>query len=199
MDMNVVVPEQALSALRISNDEAYWEFCAANPDIRFERTAQGEITIVPPAGMESEYRGFDLGAALSAWAKKDGRGVVVGSNTEFFLASSAARSPDVAWVSRASLAKLAKDERRKFPHLCPEFVVEVMSPSDRWKNAKEKMVEWMANGVQLGWLIDADRQTVYIYRTDRSEPEKRTAIKKLAGEGPIAGFVVDLTEIWAGL
>ena len=199
MDMNVVVPEQALSALRISNDEAYWEFCAANPDIRFERTAQGEITIVPPAGMESVYRGTDLGGELGAWAKKDGRGVGVGSNTEFFLPNGAARSPDAAWVSKASLAKLAKEERRKFPHLCPEFVVEVMSPSARLKSAKEKMVEWLANGVQLGWLIDADRQTVYIYRADRSEPEKRTGIKKLAGEGPIAGFVVDLTEIWAGL
>jgi Uma2 family endonuclease len=149
--------------------------------------------------MESVYRGTDLGGELGVWAKKDGRGVVVGSNTEFFLPNGAARSPDAAWVSRASLAKLSKDERRKFPHLCPEFIVDVMSPSDRLKDAKEKMAEWMANGVQLGWLIDADRETVYIYRAGRREPEKKTGIKKLAGEGPIAGFVVDLTEIWTGL
>ena len=199
MDMNVVVPEQALSALRISNDEAYWEFCAANPDIRFERTAQGEITIVPPAGMESEYRGTDLVGELRDWAKKDDRGVVVGSNTEFLLPNGAARSPDAAWVSKGQLSKIPKEERRKFPHICPEFVVEVISPSDRLKPAKEKMVEWIANGVQLGWLIDADRETVYIYRAGSSEAEKRTGIMKLAGEGPIAGFVLDLTEVWAGL
>jgi len=162
--MPVVVPEQALSALRIADDGAYWEFCAANPDIRFERTAQGEIVIVPPAGVESEYRGTDLAIELGAWARKDGRGVVVGSNTEFILPSGAARSPDMAWVSKAKLAKLPKEQRHRFPPLCPEFVVEVMAPSDRLKDAKEKMIEWMANGVQLGWLVDGDRQTVYIYR-----------------------------------
>ena len=74
-----------------------------------------------------------------------------------------------------------------------------MSPSDRLKGAKEKMAEWMANGVQLGWLIDGDRRTVYIYRAGQSEPEKRTGIKRLAGEGPIAGFVLELADIWAGL
>jgi Uma2 family endonuclease len=131
--------------------------------------------------------------------RKDGRGVVVGSNTEFILPSGAARSPDMAWVSKAKLAKLPKEQRRRFPPLCPEFVVEVMAPSDRLKDAKEKMIEWMANGVQLGWLVDGDRQTVYIYRAGRREPEKKTGIKKLAGEGPITGFVLDLTEIWAGL
>jgi|SRR5215471_10176986 len=197
--MQVVVPEQALPGLRIPDDDAYWEFCAANPDIRFERTAQGEIVIVPPAGLESEYRGFDLGRELGNWAVKDGRGVVVGSNTEFILPSGAARSPDVAWVSKARLASVPKEQRRKFPPLCPEFVVEVMSPSDRLKPAKQKMAEWIANGVQLGWLIDGDRQAVYIYRSGQTEPEKRTGIRKLAGEGPIAGFVLDLTQIWAGL
>jgi Uma2 family endonuclease len=204
--MQVTLPEQALPAkltlnpkLRIKDDDEYWEFCAANPDIRFERTAQGEIVIVPPAGMESVYRGTELAGELWTWAKKDGRGKVVGSNTEFILPSGAARSPDAAWVSKVRLAKLTKEQRRKFLRLCPEFIVEVMSPSDRLKDAKEKMAEWIANGVQLGWLIDGDRRTVYIYRAGRSEPEKRTGVKKLAGEGPIAGFVLELTDIWAGL
>jgi Uma2 family endonuclease len=94
--------------------------------------------------------------------------------------------------------KLEKDQRRKFARLCPEFIVEVMSPGDRLKDAKAKMVEWIENGVELGWLIDGDRETVYIYRL-RSEPEKKIGLKKLVGEGPIAGFVMDLTEIWAGL
>jgi Uma2 family endonuclease len=85
---------------------------------------------------------------------------VVGSNTEFILPSGAVRSPDAAWVSNAKLAKQSKEQRPKFPPLCPEFIVEVMSPSDRLKDARDNMVEWMANGVQLGWLIDGDRRTV---------------------------------------
>jgi Uma2 family endonuclease len=204
--MQVTLPEQALPAkltlnpkLRIRDDDQYWEFCAANPDVRFERTAQGEIVIVPPVGGEGDYRNTGVSAQLYSWSKKNGRGKAFGPSVEFILPSGAARSPDASWVSNGRLAKLTKEQRRKFLRLCPEFIVEVMSPSDRLKDAKEKMVEWMANGVQLGWLIDGDRQTVYIYRAGRSEPEKRTGIKRLAGEGPIAGFVLDLADIWAGL
>lgn len=205
-DMQVTLPEEALPAkltlnprLRIKDDNEYWEFCVANPDIRFERTAHGEIIIVPPAGGESDFRNLEVSSPLALWAKKDGRGKPFGPSAEFILPNGAALSPDASWVSNGRLAKLTKEQRRKFLRLCPEFVVEVMSPSDRVKDTKTKMAEWMANGVQLGWLIDGDRQTVYVYRAGRSEPEKKTGIKKLAGEGPIAGFVLDLTDIWAGL
>jgi Uma2 family endonuclease len=204
--MQVTLPEQALPAkltlnpkLRIKDDDEYWAFCAANPDVRFERTAQGEIVIVPPVGGEGDFRNMEVSSPLGVWSKKDGRGRAFGPSVEFILPSGAALSPDASWVSNGRLAKLTKEQRRKFLRLCPQFIVEVMSPSDRLKDAKEKMAEWMANGVQLGWLIDGDRQTVYIYRAGRSEPEKRTGIKRLAGEGPIAGFVLDLADIWAGL
>jgi Uma2 family endonuclease len=186
--MQVVLPEQALSSLRILDDEAYWELCAANPDIRFERTAQGEIVIVPPVGGEGNYRNVKVSTQLDNWADKDGRGKAFGPSVEFILPRGAALSPDASWVSNDRLAKLTKEQRRKFPPLCPEFVVEVMSPSDRLKDAKAKMLEWMANGVQLGWLIDADRETVYIYREGQNELEKQTGIRMLKGEGPVAGF-----------
>jgi Uma2 family endonuclease len=204
--MHVVLPDQGLPArlildprLRITDDDEYWEFCAANPDVRFERTAHGEIIIVPPVGGEGDYRNTDVSIQLGVWAKADGRGKSFGPSVEFILPSGAARSPDAAWVSNRRLGKLTKEQRRKFPPLCPEFVVEVMSPSDRLKDAKAKMAEWIANGVQLGWLIDGDRKTVYIYRSGRSEPEKRTGISRLAAEGPVAGFELDLEDIWAGL
>ncbi len=203
--MQVVLPEQALPAKLIlnpelrMNDDEYYDFCMANANVRFERTAQGEIIIVPPAGGESDYRNVELSSQLAVWAKRDGRGKAFGPSVEFILPSGAAYSPDAAWVSNESLARLTKQQKRKFPRLCPEFVAEVMSPSDRLKTAKEKMEDWMANGVQLSWLIDGDNQIVYVYRVGQSDAEKRAGIQKLPGEGPVAGFELDLTDIWAGL
>jgi len=203
--MQVVLPEQALPAkltlnpeLRMSDDE-YWDFCIANANVRFERTAQGEIIIVPPAGGESDFQSVEVIGQLRAWAKRDGRGRAFGTSAEFILPTGAAYSPDAAWVSNENLARLTKEQRRKFLRLCPEFVVEVMSPSDRLKPAQDKMADWMANGVQLSWLIDGDNQTVYIYRAGQSDPDTRTGISRLAGEGPVAGFELNLTDIWAGL
>jgi Uma2 family endonuclease len=203
--MQVVLPEQALPAklelnpeFRMSDDE-YFDFCMANPDVRFERTARGEIIIVPPAGGESDYQNADVIMQLGVWARRDGRGKAFGATTEFILPTGAALSPDAAWVSNARLSTLSKNQLRKFLRLTPEFVVEVMSPSDRLNPAMEKMQEWMRGGVELAWLIDGDTQTVYIFRAGASDAEKRTGIATLSGEGPVAGFELDLTDIWAGL
>jgi Uma2 family endonuclease len=203
--MQVVLPDQALPArltfnpeLRM-NDEDYYAFCVANPDLNLERTAQGDIIIVPSPGAESAYRSADAGSQLYGWAKQDGRGKGFGSSVQFILPTGAALSPDAAWVSNARLAKLTKDQRRKFPPVSPEFVVEVMSPSDRLKPAMEKMQEWLRGGVDLAWLIDADTKTVYIYRAGLNNPEQRTSITTLAAETAVAGFNLDLTDIWAGL
>jgi Uma2 family endonuclease len=205
MGMQVVLPEQALPAtltlnpeLRMSDDE-YFELCQANPRVRFERTDRGEIVIVPPAGIESSYRSGDVASQLIAWAKRDRRGRAFDSSAEFILPTGAALSPDAAWVSNARISTLSKEQRRKFPPVCPEFVVEVMSPSDRLKSAMKKMQEWLRGGIELGWLIDGDAQSVYIYGAGKNEPEKRTGIATLLGEGPVAGCALDLTDIWAGL
>jgi Uma2 family endonuclease len=205
MDMQVVLPEQALPAKLTLNpelcmsDDDYFEFCMANPNVSFERTAQGEIVIVPPAGIESSYRSGDVASQLHAWAKRDGRGKAFDASAEFILPTGAALSPDAAWVSSSRISGLSKQQRRKFPPVCPEFVVEVMSPSDRLKSAMKKMQDWMGGGVELGWLIDGDAQSVYIYSAGKNAPEKRTGIATLLGEGPVAGFALDLTDIWAGL
>jgi Uma2 family endonuclease len=114
------------------------------------------------------------------------------------LPDGSALSPDAAWVSNDALRKLSRQQRREFLALCPEFVVEVMSPSDRLKQAKEKMELWISNGVQLGWLIDGDAQTVYVYRKNRPMKTRRS-ITELAAEGPVAGFVLQLKSIWQGL
>jgi Uma2 family endonuclease len=202
--MQVVLPDEALPArltlnpdLRMSDDD-YYDFCVANPNLRLERTAQGEIVIVPPAGLESDNRNAKIIIHFGQWALRDGRGEAFGPSAEYILPSGAAYSPDVSWISNARLNKLTKKQLRRFPPVVPEFVVEVMSPSDRLKAAKQKMDDWMANGVDLAWLIDGDRKTVWIYRAGH-EPEKRTGITDLPGEGPIAGFVLDLRPIWQGL
>src|SRR5690349_3630558 len=143
-----------LNKERKLTDEEYWAFCEANPDLLIERSAEGEIILVPPAGLESDYRNTDVIEQLRAWAKQDGRGKSFGATAQFFLPNGAGRSPDAAWVSNEKLATLPRVALKRFVRIVPEFVVEVMSPSDRLATASEKMEEWIANGVGLGWLID---------------------------------------------
>jgi len=200
----VVLPELTSSARltldpedRLSDDE-YFDFCVANPDINFERTAQGEIVIVPPAGLESDERSLDAGGALRQWAKRDGRGKACGSSAQFFLPDGSGLSPDAAWVSKEKLASVPKGELKKFPHVVPEFVIEVMSPSDRLRALQRKMRQWAANGVELGWLIDGDHKRVFVYR-GTEDPRIVEGVESIAGEGPVAGFVLPLTDIWEGL
>ena len=154
---------------------------------------------MPPPGGESSFRESNVARQLGNWAERDGRGQAFGPGLQFILPSGAYRSPDAEWVSKEKLTNLTKEQRRQFLRLVPEFVIEVMSPSDRLRDAQQKMdQEWMANGVELGWLIDADSETVYIYRQGRKVDTKKR-LQKLAGEGPVKGFVLDLKTIWEGL
>ena len=203
--MQVVLPVEALPAkltlnpeLRMTDDE-YFDFCQINRNLRLERTAEGEIIIAPPAGYESDRRNTEIVGQLSTWAKQDGRGKASGTSTEFILPTGAALSPDAAWLSNQQISRLSKEQRTKFPPVAPEFVIEVMSPSDRLPAAMQKMQEWIRAGVELAWLIHGDERTVYIYGAGQTDAEMRTGILKLAGVGPVAGFELDLADIWAGL
>jgi Uma2 family endonuclease len=178
--------------------DAYLAFCRANPDLRVERTAEGEIVLMAPAGAESSKRSLKVAAQLDRWAEQDGAGEAFDSSIEFILPDGSALCPDAAWVSNEALGRLTPKQRKEFLHLAPEFVVEVMSPSDRLKSAKTKMEQWIANGVQLGWLIDGDAKAVYVYR-DGHPPKTRRGVLQLAGEGSLEGFVLDLKAIWKGL
>ena len=180
------------------SDEDYWAFCEANPDLHVERTAKGEIVVVPPAGGESDYRNTHVLGELRNWSLQDGRGKAFGPSVQYFLPDGSGLSPDASWVSNHALQRLTKAQRKKFLRLTPEFVVEVLSPTDTLKEAKAKMELWIANGVLLGWLIDGDAETVHVYRKSRPVKTRRHA-RELAGEGPVAGFVLQLTPIWEGL
>ena len=172
-------------------------FCEVNSDVRIERNTQGDIVIMPPAGMESDFRSVEVSTELRLWARRTKSGKTFGSSVEFFLPDGSALSPDAAWVSDLRIASLPTAERRRFPHLVPEFVVEVMSPSDRLPAALRKMEQWMANGVELSWLINGDAKIVYVFRAGM---EMRVVTDdRVAGEGPVEGFVLELGEIWAGL
>jgi Uma2 family endonuclease len=180
------------------SSEEFFDFCQANSLWRIERAADGEIVIMPPAGGETGTRNVDLIVQLGSWTRKDGRGKSFDSNTGFDLPNGAMRSPDAAWVSKSRLAALTREQKRAFIPLCPEFVVELQSPSDSLKTLRRKMVEWVENGAQLAWLIQPESKTVSIYRPG-AEPEPRSGIETIEGEGPVAGFVLDLRDIWAGL
>ena len=179
-------------------DDEYFQFCQINQDLRIERTAQGDLLIMPLAGAESSFRNNELSAELRDWARKDARGRAFDSSVEYILPSGAAYSPDASWVLQSRVNTLTKEQKRKFPPLCPDFVVELMSPSDRLSKTKAKMQEWIANGVQLGWLLDPDHRTAYMYRPS-SEPEQIVNPERLVGDGPVAGFILELADIWAGL
>ncbi len=177
--------------------EDYVAFCAANPKLRCERTAEGKVTLLGAVGGDGSYRSGTVSAELSRWADTNG-GYAFGSNAQFILPDGSALLPDASWVSHANLHTLTYEQRREFLRLVPEFVVEVMCPSDRLKPAKAKMEQWIANGVQLAWLIDGDHETVYVYRKGRNA-ETRRGIQEITGEGPVKGFTLKLQEIWRGL
>jgi Uma2 family endonuclease len=201
--MVVDIPDNLFIYARIEadqpvTDEEFWELCAANPDLHLEREPNGEVVMVPPPGFETGYRNNKLSSQLDTWATRDGRGVAVDSSTDYYLPNGAARRPDASWVLKSRLVRFSKEEKRKFLHLCPDFVVELKSPSDRLPKLKAKMEEWIENGAQLGWLIDPDTRTVHIYRTG-TKPEEVENAASIAGEDPVAGFVLDLNPIWQGL
>jgi Uma2 family endonuclease len=181
------------------DDDEFYEFCQRfEKSFRVERMADGCVVIMAPAGLESSFRNSNLTAQLAAWAERDGRGATVDSNTEFFLPDGSAFGPDAAWISWERVQKLSPTQKRKFARLCPEFIIELMSPSDRLAQTRRKMQLWIDNGVLLGWLIDPDRKTVAIYRPG-VEPESIENPNQVVGEGPVTGFVLELKDIWAGL
>ena len=149
----VVLSLQLHPVIRLSDDE-FFEFCGLNRDLRIERTAGGGITIMPPARGETSDRNAEITMQLRLWAKRDGTGVTFDSSGAFVLPNEAILSPDAAWVLRDRFAALTVEQRAKFPPLCPDFVIELRSPTDSLPVLRSKMQEYIDNGVRLGWLID---------------------------------------------
>jgi Uma2 family endonuclease len=179
-------------------DEEFYQFCQLNPDLRLERTAKGEVIIMPPAGGTTGYRNAELTIAFGQWSKQNGEGVIFDSSTGFNLPKGGTRAPVVAWVRHEQLAPLTSEEKQGFLPLCPDFVLELRSPSDRVADLQKKMKEYIANGARLGWLLVPETRSVYVYRPGRA-PDHMQDITTLSGEPELPGFVLDLTPIWQPL
>ncbi len=181
--------------LPASSDDAFLAQCLANPELRLERSAQGEVLIMPPEGGESGYRGQTVGALLYNWALADGNGLAFGSSTGFRLPDGSIRSPDAAWVRRDRLAMLSAEEKRGFLPLAPDFVIEIRSPTDRLPDLEAKMAAYAAVGVPLGWLIDPESRRVQVYRPQQP-PVVMTDIEQIAADPELPGFVLNLIKLW---
>ena len=184
-----------LSPIVELTDERMFELSRANRDLRLERTAEGELVVMPPAGGQSSRRNAQITFQLTAWANHDRTGIVFDSSGGFKLPNSAIRAPDAAWVRLNSWQKLGDEEKERFLPLCPDFVIELRSSSDTLSELQDKMQEYMENGAQLGWLIDPQEKRVYVY-SQQAQVEVLDNPQTIAGEPVLPGFALDLQEIW---
>lgn len=175
-------------------DEEFEKFCAQNPGLRIEMTSEGIMIIMLPVTPEGSSRNFRLTTRFGAWAEVDGTGVGFESSAGFTLPNGAKRSPDVSWMRKELWDALTPEQRNEFTHICPDFVVELRSKTDRLRTLQNKMKEYMANGAQLGLLIDPIGHQVHIYHAD-SSVEMLDHPKVISGEPLLPGFVLRLDGI----
>ena len=180
---------------KISDDE-FERFCRRNPDVEIELTKEGELIIMPPTGGKTGIRNFSLIGYFYNWVEKNQSGVGFDSSTVFKLPNRAKRSPDLAWIKNERWESLTAEEQEKFPPLCPDFVVELRSPSDSIKNLQAKMDEYIENGASLGWLIDPLERKIYVYRSD-SEMEILETPDTVSGEPLLKNFSLKMKKIWS--
>ncbi|MHC0062920.1 Uma2 family endonuclease [Nostoc sp. UIC 10890] len=175
-------------------DEQFFQMCQKNRDYRFERTASGEILIMPPTGSDTGNRNFDMVVELGIWNKQTKLGKGFDSSTGFTLPNGAERSPDASWVKIERWNALTPEQQEKFAPICPDFVVELRSRTDSLKELQEKMQEYIENGAQLGWLIDRKNKRVEIYRPGKDVEILDNPVS-LSGENVLPGFVLNLQQI----
>ncbi|GAB3948513.1 Uma2 family endonuclease [Spirosoma harenae] len=176
------------------NDDEFIRFCQDNPDLKFERRKNGDIVFMANTGGESGNYNFEIGADFAIWNRQTRFGKFFDSSTAFRLPDTSIMSPYVSAITQSRWDILTPEQRRKILHLCPDFVLELRSQSDRLKDCFEKMDDWMANGCRLGWLIDLTNQLTYIYRPNQDR-EEVNGLGQLSGEDVLPGFVLDLRTL----
>ena len=181
--------------LQMTEDE-FFEFCQINRDLQIERNQSGEVLIIPPTGSETGNREGNIFGPLWVWSEQDGTGITFTSSAGFTLSTGAERAPDAAWIKLERWNALSPEKQKKFAPICPDFVLELRSDSDKLKPLQEKMAEYMREpGVKLGWLIDRKNRRVYIYRPGLpTECLENPAT--VSGDPVLPGFVLNMSKIW---
>ncbi|MBW4639869.1 MAG: Uma2 family endonuclease [Gloeocapsa sp. UFS-A4-WI-NPMV-4B04] len=180
--------------VQLTNDQ-FFEFCQLNQNLRFERTARGELLIMPPTGTGAGGRNFRLIGQLFIWTEQNKTGIGFDSSTGFILPNGATVSPDAAWIKLERWNALSTEQQEKFAAISPDFVVELRFSSDNLIVLKAKMQEYIDNGAKLGWLIDRKHRKVYIYRPQMSVECLDNPVT-VSGDPELPGFVFDLSKIW---
>ena len=177
------------------SDRDLEQLCRDNPETRFETTPQGRLIVMSPTGSESGKLNLSLAAQIWNWNDRSRLGVVFDSSAGFKLSNGATRSPDVSWVRRSKWDSLSKQQQRKFAPIDPDFIIELMSPTDDLTELQSKMLEYMDCGVSLGWLVNPDDRQVEIYRQGQNK-EVLDKPANLTGEDVLPDLLVDLSEIF---
>ncbi|MDB9317180.1 Uma2 family endonuclease [Nodularia spumigena] len=180
--------------LQVSHEQ-FVDLALANRDLQLERTATGELIIMPPTGSDTGNKNLDIEGQLWLWNRQTKLGKAFNSSTGFRLPNGANRSPDAAWVSKQRWDALTLEQQETFAPICPGFVLELRSKTDSLEKLQAKMREYIENGAGLGWLIDRKNQRVEIYRRGRNVEVLDHPVS-LSGEDVLPGFVLDLTEVW---
>ncbi|NJL56914.1 Uma2 family endonuclease [bacterium] len=176
-------------------DEQFYKLCQDNPELKLERTATGELVLMSPTGGETGKQNSDLIIDLGIWNRQTQLGIVFDSSTGFKLPNGADRSPDAAWIPLQRWDALTQAQRKRFLPLCPDFLIELLSPTDTWEVGVAKLQEYQENGNRLGWLIAPASRKVAIYRIGQPV-EILTSSPSLSGEDVLPGFVLNLEQIW---
>lgn len=192
--MPLSIDLSSLTPMKMS-DRQFYEFCRTNPDLRIERNANGEIIVLPPAFSDTGNRNGRVLGQLFIWAEADGTGEAFDSSSGFTLPNGATRSPDAAWILSDRWNALTPEQQASFAPIAPDLVVELRSSSDTLASLKEKMAEYITNGVRLGLLIDRKNRQVYIYRPDR-EPEILDNPESVSCEPEMPKFALKMAKIW---
>ncbi len=177
------------------SDEQFFQLCQKNRDLRFERNAKGDLIIMPPTGAETGKRNADITYQLQKWNRANKLGIAFDSSTGFKLPSGANRSPDASWIPIEKWQSLSTSQQQKFLPLAPDFVIELLSPTDTLKDTQEKMQEYIENGTKLGWLINPKKRQIEVYRQEK-ETEILDNPKTISGEDILPNFQLDLELIW---
>ena len=192
---DALIPPDLLGLTQSVTPEQFERLCQEYQELRLELTSTGELIVMPGTGFETGVRNANLTQQLGTWTIKDDSGVCCDSSTIFALPNGARRSPDASWVKREQLDNLSEKQKKGFAPICPDFVVELRSESDSLASLHRKMLEYIANGASLGWLIDSLKRRVHIYRPDQDlvileNPEI------VSGDPLLPGFKLKMDGLW---